>query len=826
MNVKSKRIKHTFRVVTVSLGVMTAYEMMKQMVAPSITIWQSHFVTIVCGATVAGIAAHIILRHYEQVNSQLQDEIRQHRQADLEKARYRESLERMVWQRTTELTLSNKKLEEEVSVRAHILEALLSSEERFKRFVETISEWVWETDERFRFTYSSPKVLELLGYSPEEIIGKTPFQLMPDDEADGISVIFENFAHFLQPFAYVENVNIHKSGRQVTLETGGAPLLDTDGKCSGYRGISRDVTERKLAEEALRESEATLRGFFNANAILMSVLELEDNDFIYALPNKRIADFFGLSLEEMTGMNARGLGITEQFIRYWLEVLRYCLNVRETVTFEYEFPYKGKTYWYQTSISLVFDSTAARPRFSFAAVDITERKEAEQEIQQLAYFDILTGLPNRVLMNDRLRQILAQSEREGWQVGILFLDLDRFKWINDTLGHAAGDTLLKAVAQRLTLRLRTSDTVARLGGDEFVVILSAVRNEQDIAHTTEEIRNGFSAPFEIEGQEIFVTASIGVAIFPLDGQDAGSLLRNADTAMYVAKESGRNNFQFFSQEMNNLAVERMSLERNLRKALERGEFTLSYQPQFDVRHDRIIGMEALLRWNHPEMGHIPPDKFIPIAEETGLIVPIGEWVLRTACLQAKNWADAGHGTIRIAVNMSSCQFKQNNLPFLVRQILTETGLNAASLELELTESILMENDDRAVNMLRELKGIGIHLAIDDFGAGYSSLTYLKHFPIDRLKIDQLFIRDITTSEDDASIAEAIIAMARSLRMEVIAEGVETSEQIAFLKGRKCFQMQGFYFSQPVSATEAHVILESGNHRGSACIPLTRRECLA
>jgi diguanylate cyclase (GGDEF)-like protein len=470
------------------------------------------------------------------------------------------------------------------------------------------------------------------------------------------------------------------------------------------------------------------------------------------------------------------------------------------------------------SLSILIADFAVR-RVSQDRQDLIRGGLRERVLRYRTQHDALTGLPNRTLLNDRLHQILAQSTREGWQVGILFLDLDRFKWINDTLGHSAGDSLLKAVAQRLSIRIRSCDTVARLGGDEFVVVLSAVKHEQHIAHTTEEIRGSFSAPFDIEGQEIFVSASIGVAIFPLDGKDVGSLLRNADTAMYVAKESGRDNFQFFSQEMNNRAVERMSLERNLRKALDRQEFTLFYQPQFDVQHGRILGMEALLRWNHPEMGDIPPGKFIPIAEETGLIVPIGEWVLRTACLQAKSWVNAGYSEIRMAVNISGCQFKQNNLPRLVRNVLSETGL-----ELELTESILMENDSSAIDMLRELKTIGVHLAIDDFGTGYSSLTYLKHFPIDRLKIDQLFIKDITTNVDDASIADAIIALASSLRMDVIAEGVETREQVAFLKSRNCFKMQGFYFSRPVPAAEAGALIKKGLHERYTCIPIVLQEC--
>jgi diguanylate cyclase (GGDEF)-like protein len=442
-------------------------------------------------------------------------------------------------------------------------------------------------------------------------------------------------------------------------------------------------------------------------------------------------------------------------------------------------------------------------------VDITDSKQAEREIQQLAYFDSLTGLPNRTLLNDRLNQVLAQSKREGWNVGVLFLDIDRFKWINDTQGHATGDKLLQAVAERLRSRMRVSDTVARLGGDEFVIVLSAVKHEQDISHVTQDIMDALSAPFELGEQEIFVSASIGIAIFPMDGHDVGSLLRNADTAMYVAKESGRNNYKFFSQEMNHRAVERMSLETSLRRALERKEFSLVYQPQIDVKNGLITGMEALLRWNHPEKGFVSPGKFIPIAEETGLIIPIGEWVLRTACKHAKSLIDAGFPAMRMAVNISGCQFKQSNLAKLVRQTLEETGLSPFNLEIELTESILMESADCAVNMLKELKAIGVTLAIDDFGTGYSSLTYLKHFPINRLKIDQLFIRDIITNSDDASIAEAIIAMAGSLNMDVIAEGVETREQVEFLESRNCHEMQGFYFSRPVSEEKILEILENG-----------------
>jgi diguanylate cyclase (GGDEF)-like protein/PAS domain S-box-containing protein len=809
-----KRLLHLVWVMSSALILMSSYEFIKQLLKPSITIWQSHSITIIFSSMVATVTAFFVLKKYEVINQRLQYEIDEHRLAELEMAKYRENLERMVEKRTAELTITNQRLQEHLIERAHIVETLKSSEERYRNLVESINDWVWETDEYHVVTYSCPKLKDILGYDSCEILGKPLFELMHAEEAGGISVILDNFASFRQPFAFIENINIHKAGHQVVLESGGVPILDKDGEFRGYRGISRDISERKMVEETLRESEATLRGFFNSNGIQMSVIELDGDDIIFVMPNKQIADYFGLSQDKMCGKSARDIGLSEEFIRHWVEVFRYFLANRETLTFEYEFPYKEREQWYQGSISLIYDSMSSRPRFSFAAVDITDRKKAEREVQQLAYFDSLTGLPNRALLNDRLSQILAQSEREGWLVGILFLDIDRFKCINDTQGHATGDKLLQSGAKRLQKRLRESDTVARLGGDEFVIVLSAVKHEQDISHVAQEIMKALSMPFEIGELEIFISASIGIAISPLDGHDVGILLRNADTAMYVAKESGRNNYKFYSNEMNLKAVERMALESNLRRALEKDELSLVYQPQIDTRTGLMTGVEALLRWNHPETGAISPGKFIPIAEETGLIIPIGEWVLASACRQARSWIDAGFTSLCVAVNISGCQFKQGNLANLVRQVLEETGLDPANLELELTESILMDNAESAVNMLKELKTLGVNLAIDDFGTGYSSLTYLKHFPIDRLKIDQMFIRNITTDANDASISKAIIAMAHSLRMDVIAEGVETKEQKEFLAAHDCFEMQGYYFCRPVSAEIICHMLENGSMTGN------------
>ncbi|MDA8164232.1 MAG: EAL domain-containing protein [Desulfobacteraceae bacterium] len=433
-------------------------------------------------------------------------------------------------------------------------------------------------------------------------------------------------------------------------------------------------------------------------------------------------------------------------------------------------------------------------------VDISGRKQAELEIQTLAYYDTLTGLPNRAFLQDRLGEALVG--RPGSRpFAVMFLDLDRFKDINDTLGHVFGDGMLKEVAARLIGCFRKNDTVLRLGGDEFVVILPEVENERDIANIARKILNILSEPIILDEHEIFTSGSIGIALYPADGQDMETLLKHADTAMYRAKDQGRNNFQFFSQEMNLQAVEQRQMETSLRHALTTGELFLVYQPQMEIRTGRLVGVEALLRWRHPEQGVLLPSTFIGLAEKTGLIIPIGEWVLRAACRQGQAWQTAGHPPLRIAVNLSGRQFKQYNLTGIIEQILAQTGFDPSCLELELTESTLMENAESTVNVLKDLRHMGINLAIDDFGTGYSSLSHLRQFPIDRLKIDRSFVREITTNADVAAIAEAIIAMAHSLKLKVLAEGIERQDQLDFLAGRQCDEMQGFLLSPPVIARE-------------------------
>ena len=441
-------------------------------------------------------------------------------------------------------------------------------------------------------------------------------------------------------------------------------------------------------------------------------------------------------------------------------------------------------------------------------LDVTERTRAEQEIHQLANYDILTGLPNRNLLHDRLQQAIIQAGRSQNSVGVLFLDLDRFKGINDSLGHRAGDQLLRTVAERLRVCVRESDTLSRIGGDEFVIILSMVSDEDGISSAATKVLGIISEPFVIEGQELYLTASIGIAVYPNDGSDVQTLLKHADLAMYQAKDLDRNNFQFFSSDLNVKVMERMVLENSLRKALDRNEFQLYYQPQIDVQTGAVVGFEALLRWLHPELGMISPDKFIPLAEETGLILSIGEWVIRTACKQIKAWQESGLPPARMAVNLSGRQFR-SRLDDVVAAILLETGLDARWLELELTESILMRNAAENLQLLQALAAMGCSLSIDDFGTGYSSLSYLKHFPLGRLKIDRSFVRDITTNPDDMAIAKIIIDMAHNLNLQVTAEGVEDHDQFALLKNYGCDEMQGFLFSKPVPADKAAQLLRDG-----------------
>ena len=455
--------------------------------------------------------------------------------------------------------------------------------------------------------------------------------------------------------------------------------------------------------------------------------------------------------------------------------------------------------------------------------DVTAARALSVRLSHLAEHDSLTGLPNRLLLNDRLTQAIVLAERHRKQLAVLFLDIDRFKHINDSMGHAVGDRLLQSVAERLVACVRSSDTVSRQGGDEFIILLSELTDAQDAAASAEKILLALAKPYCIDEHDLYMTASIGIVAYPDDGADADTLVKNADVAMYHAKNSGRGNYQFFKPEMHTRAIERHSIESGLRAAIERHELVLLYQPRVTLETGTTVGVEALVRWHHPKRGLLCPAKFIPIAEECGIIDRVGHWVLREACRQAKAWQDAGLPPMRIAVNMSAVEMRAKGFVAGVRAILAETGLAPRFLELELTESLLMQDSHFTAGILRALKGMGVHLALDDFGTGYSSLSYLKRFPIDTLKIDQSFVRDITTDNDAASIVSAIISMGDSLHLRVVAEGVETREQLVFLQEHGCHEGQGFYFSPPVIARSIHAQIAAANFSESCPAPFRQSQ---
>jgi diguanylate cyclase (GGDEF)-like protein/PAS domain S-box-containing protein len=628
-----------------------------------------------------------------------------------------------------------------------------------------------------------------------------------------------------------------------------ATFTGADGGIAGLIGTIIDITERKQAEQRLTLEHAVTRLLSEADrssGIMSKIIQIigeafgcacgaywiEDAheqvmacDEIWSVPSTEIMEFAESNRQfrhplHMSGglfMRARSSGepIWVNDVTLDTRFRRAPLAVKAGLHGAFAFPIRSGN---DILGVMEFFSLTSRPPDE-ALLQSTRaigsqiglfiaRKQAEERIRHLAHYDELTGLANRSMFSQRLSHALAQARRNDTQLAVLYTDLDRFKNINDTLGHEAGDNVLKEVAERLHGCLRESDTVGRLSGDEFVVLLEGIPQSLHCAEVAQKILAAVARPFALDTQEFHLTASIGISTYPADSEDQQSLLKNADIAMYRAKELGKNNFQFYSAQMNIHTLERLALESSLRSALERNEFVLHYQPKIDIRSGRIIGMEALVRWQHPTKGLIPPMQFIPLAEETGLIVPIGEWVLRTACARNKSWQEQGLPPLCIAVNLSARQFTYENLLQDVAKVLNETGLDAAFLELEITESMVMHDPEHAIELLNKLKAMGISISIDDFGAGYSSLSYLKRFPINSVKIDRSFIKDLPLDGDDAAITKAIIAMAHGLKLKVIAEGAETGEQLSFLRAHECDEMQGFYFSKPLPEHEFFLLVQN------------------
>lgn len=645
---------------------------------------------------------------------------------------------------------------------------------------------------------------EVTGYLFEEVRGRYVFDvLIPPEQVESVKGVFRSLTVGQFPNQY-ENYWLTKGGGRRLISWKNSALVGPDGEVQWVIPTGIDITEQRRAEEALKESEAQFRATFDQAAVGIVHADLKGK---ILRVNQRICDITGYTRDELIEATFHDITHPDDLEVDIKHVEQLLAGSIQTFSIEKRYIRKdGSHVWVNLTVSLVCDSSSESKYFIAVVEDITERKQAEETIRYMAYYDPLTDLPNRTLLNDRLTLALANARRSGDTVAMLFLDLDNFKTINDTLGHIVGDQLLQAVAERLRGCLREGDTIARLGGDEFTLLLPRISHVEDAAKTAQKVIDALKEPFDFNGRELHVTTSIGIALYPNDGEDVLTLLKNADTALYRAKEQGRNNYQLYAPAMNSSALERLYLESSMRKALERGEFALHYQPQVNLNTGKIVGMEALVRWQHPEFGLILPAEFIPIAEETGLILPIGEWVLNTACKRGRAWQDAGYQDIRVAVNLSARQFQQRDLIGVVKQALDESGLDPNYLELEITESAIMKDADAAVSILHKLKEIGIKVAIDDFGTGYSSLSYLKRFPIDILKIDQSFVRDITIDPDDAAIAKAIITLAHSLGLTALAEGVENVEQVEFLRSLKCDGVQGYLFSCPVPAEEATELL--------------------
>ena len=696
----------------------------------------------------------------------------------------------------------------DITTRKKTEEALRESERRLTGLISAVPGAVYRCrfDANFTMEYISEGVRQLTGYAPDDFTSGriTAMQAThPDDRAQAIEATRQAVAA-RRPFELVYRV-IMRDGTHKWVWERGQGVFDEAGELIALEGLITDISARIQAEQALRASEQRLR----------TIIEAEPECVKLVAPGGILVQMnsAGLSMveadhaEQILGRCIYPLIAPEHRDAFRTLTERALAGEKGSLQFEIV-GFKGTRRWLET-YAMPMDS-GVNERYALGITrDITERKRAEDRLSYLAHHDVLTELPNRTLFNDRLSQAMIEAHRHGRRVGVLLLDLDRFKNINDTLGHEAGDRLLQAVARRLRQAVRQGDTVARLSGDEFAIVLADMGHADDGGRVAQKVAQAFVDPFHIGEREFHITTSIGVTIYPTDGESIEGLLRNADAAMYRAKDAGRNNYQFYTEEMTRQAFERMGLESALRRALERDELRLVYQPIFDARGGAVVSVEALVRWAHPERGLLSPVQFIGVAEDTGLIVPLGEWVLGAACRQLGRWRALGFRDLRIAVNVSVGQFRGPGFSNTLARIVETCGVPPTTIEIEITESMLAEGPDVA-DLLHQTSATGVQFSIDDFGIGYSSLSYLKRFPIDRLKIDQSFVRDIPDDAEDMAIATAIIAMAHNLGIKVVAEGVETLDQLQFLQHQGCDYLQGFYLSRPIDADAVTALLQRGN----------------
>jgi diguanylate cyclase (GGDEF)-like protein/PAS domain S-box-containing protein len=689
-------------------------------------------------------------------------------------------------------------------------QSLRESEQRYRMLAESISDVIFSTDRQLQANYFSPSVNTVLGYSGEWIMQHGWKGIIANpQQLSGFMALLRRIGKALDNPEALADLRreittqlfmfdcLRADGRKIPVELRLVLVWHESGTFEGVLGVGRDVSQQRRAEKDLRMAATVFE--HSTSAILIT-----DPAGYIVQANDAFTRVSGYAVAQVVDQLPMMLTVENQQGAHLGYILK---QLSQRGSWEGELWLKrraGEHFPAWVGITAVLDDEGDLASYVCFFSDISERKASEQRIHRLAYYDALTHLPNRTLFQDRLHTALQHAERQQAWVPLMFLDLDRFKPINDSLGHAAGDRMLKEMATRLLACVTDDDTVARMGGDEFTLLLQPRATQQAALnraiHVAEQILASLVTPFVLEGREFFVTASIGIALSPQDGNELSQLMKNADTAMYHAKERGKNNFQFYQTDMNASALERLELESDLRHALEQGEFTLYYQPQFSGDGKRLTGAEALLRWRHPRRGLVPPGDFIPVLEELGLVVEVGEWVLKEACRQLREWHLARVRVPKVSVNISARQFSDGQLGTRIASILEEIGLPPACLELELTESILMREVSEAMHILAGLKRLGLSIAVDDFGTGYSSLNYLKQFPIDVLKIDRTFVDGLPSGEQDAQIARAIIAMAHSLNLAVIAEGVETQEQLEFLREHGCDEVQGYLFGRPMPAT--------------------------
>jgi len=659
---------------------------------------------------------------------------------------------------------------------------------------------IWEHDHERGSNQWSPSLSRILGLNEGPATIDASIELIHPEDRGAMMQRMEATANQGDEI-HVDEVRMrHADGHWVWMEARGRVLRrNAQGKPALTLGTMADISRRKMAEIEHRLSSVVFTGISDGVCIT-------DSNGDILLTNQAFSKVTGYAADEALGENPRllrsGIHGPEFYRDMWNAIIRQG-NWQGEITNRRK---DGELVTEWLNISAVRDKNGRLTNYVGVFSDLSERHAAAERIQYLSSFDPLTNLPNRSLFADRLGQSLISAHRFNRETAVILLDLDRFRFINDTLGPPIGDGILVEVARRLNLQVRDGDTIGRRSGNEFGFVMANLGHERDTIALAQRMLDAIAVPFEIAGHSISISACIGVSVAPRNGNDVDALMKCADAALLRAKKSGQNTFRFYSPEMDADAARRLGLEAGLRQALQRDELTVFYQPQISLDSGNMIGMEALLRWNTPEFGSVSPVEFIPIAEETGLILPIGEWVLRTACLQARRWLDLGLADLRIAVNLSSRQFRQTNLPALVSQCLGESGLPAGALELEITESALIDDIDEAIAQCRTLKALGIKISLDDFGTGYSSLAYISRFPFDKIKIDQSFVRDITENPVNAAIATAAIVMARSLNLSVLAEGVETEAQASFLRSRRCDSMQGYLFSRPLPAAEFEQLL--------------------